>query len=206
MKVKALFPTQIAEGRLSNASGLNRALLKEIQVFSGLDKAGKAWSKTNYQGGYTSYASLNDLHRRAPVFQEFESLMQSTAEKFAKAQGWDTRGKVLTMTDLWMNIMPSGTYHTLHHHPHSVISGAYYVDVPKGSVSLKLEDPRMGFYMGAPTRKTSLYYEVKPEAGGFILFESWLRHEVPPNRSKKPRISLSFNYAIEYEVISCFSE
>jgi uncharacterized protein (TIGR02466 family) len=27
------------------------------------------------------------------------------------------------------------------------------------------------------------------------LFESWLRHEVPPNPAASERISISFNYA-----------
>ena len=33
------------------------------------------------------------------------------------------------------------------------------------------------------------------EAGNVILFESWLRHEVPSNRVPEERISVSFNYA-----------
>ena len=33
------------------------------------------------------------------------------------------------------------------------------------------------------------------EAGNVILFESWLRHEVPTNQAKTERISISFNYA-----------
>jgi uncharacterized protein (TIGR02466 family) len=50
--------------------------------------------------------------------------------------------------------------------------------------------------MNAPQGK-SMYTEIPAEEGRFILFESWLRHEVPPNQSKKQRISISFNYALE---------
>ena len=32
-------------------------------------------------------------------------------------------------------------------------------------------------------------------AGDVILFESWLRHEVPPNRTTAERISISFNFS-----------
>jgi uncharacterized protein (TIGR02466 family) len=38
------------------------------------------------------------------------------------------------------------------------------------------------------------FIEVQPSAGYVILFESWLKHEVPMNLSKKDRISISFNY------------
>ena len=158
---------------------------------------GREWSREHYHGGYTSYGSLSDLHRRGPAFAELEDLLQPHAEAYAKAQGWDLRGLAVEMTHLWMNIMPRGTDHTLHLHPHSVISGAYYVKSPKGSVSLKLEDPRMGLFMNAPvTKKPLLYHEITPEPGAFVMFESWLRHEVPPNRSDDARVSVSFNYSL----------
>jgi uncharacterized protein (TIGR02466 family) len=28
-----------------------------------------------------------------------------------------------------------------------------------------------------------------------LMWESWLRHEVPPNAAKSERVSISFNYA-----------
>ncbi|WP_409935966.1 putative 2OG-Fe(II) oxygenase [Phenylobacterium sp.] len=34
-----------------------------------------------------------------------------------------------------------------------------------------------------------------PAPGPVFLWESWLRDEVPPNRARTPRISISFNYA-----------
>ena len=36
---------------------------------------------------------------------------------------------------------------------------------------------------------------VKPQVGDVLLWESWLRHEVPMNLSEEDRISVSFNYA-----------
>jgi uncharacterized protein (TIGR02466 family) len=202
MRIEPVFPTLIARGSLNNASTLNQTLRKEIKSFSSRDRMGKEWSKENYRGGYTSYASLNDLHRRAPVFMEFAETMQPNVDAFGRAQGWELRGLRLEMTDCWMNIMTKNVHHSLHLHPHSVISGTYYVSTPRGSVALKLEDPRMSFYMNAPTRSrrvrkdNPLYYEVAPISGSFVLFESWVRHEVPPNQSQLPRISLSFNYSL----------
>lgn len=195
--MKSLFPTLIGQGKLPKFSPLNQALLKDISDLSQEDVAGHSWSKTNYRGGYTSYASLHDLHRRAPSFQAFEDALQGPVLAFAKAQGWTTKGRSLVMSDCWMNLMPSGTYHTLHFHPHSVISGTYYVQVPPDSVAIKLEDPRMPLYMSAPDRKEGLYHHVAPKVGEYLLFESWVRHEVPPNRSKAVRVSLSFNYHFE---------
>ena len=53
--------------------------------------------------------------------------------------------------------------------------------------------------MAAPPRRAQAARESQPwivlpaEAGGLLLFESWLRHEVPMNRAGE-RISISFNY------------
>jgi len=195
MSFKEIFPTSISCGSLSQSTELRKKLLKDIVLISKEDKMGKDWSRENYVGGYTSYASLNNLHHRYPSFMEFEKAITREANTFARKLGWNLKGFELQMTDCWANIMPAGTYHTLHFHPHSVLSGAFYVSTPPGSVALKLEDPRMSFFMNAPQGK-DLYVSLPAKEGNFVLFESWLRHEVPPNRSKKDRISISFNYAL----------
>jgi len=205
LKINSLFPTLIGTGSLSKSQTLNNRLMKDILTLSEHDKMGQKWSKENYMGGYTSYSSISDLHCRYPSFAAFEQELQPHADSFAKAQGWNLKDLELRMTHLWVNIMPEHTYHTLHLHPHSVISGAYYIQTPPKSVPLKIEDPRMSFYMNAPLRENptpaheKLYYEVKAQSGDFVMFESWVRHEVPPNQSKKPRISLSFNFSLESE-------
>ena len=195
MAFKEIFPTTISEGSLPQSTSLRKSLLKDILLISKEDKLGREWSKTNYVGGYTSYASLNNLHHRYPSFMEFEKQMGKEAVKFAQKLGWKLKGLELRMTDCWANIMPQGTYHTLHFHPHSVLSGAFYVSTPPGSVALKIEDPRMAFFMNAPQGK-ECYSAIPAKEGNFILFESWLRHEVPPNQSKTNRVSISFNYAL----------
>ena len=39
------------------------------------------------------------------------------------------------------------------------------------------------------------FVTLAPEAGALYMWESWLRHEVLPSRTKTPRVSISFNYA-----------
>ncbi|MEO8316273.1 MAG: TIGR02466 family protein, partial [Pseudomonadota bacterium] len=90
--------------------------------------------------------------------------------------------------------------HSLHLHPLSVISGTYYVRVPKGAPGLKFEDPRLERYMGAPPRRADAaernraWVVIPAAAGGLLLFESWLRHEVAANPVATERVSISFNY------------
>ncbi len=55
--------------------------------------------------------------------------------------------------------------------------------------------------MAAPPRKKKARQEnqsfifAQPEPGTILLWESWLRHEVPVNEADSERISISFNYS-----------
>jgi uncharacterized protein (TIGR02466 family) len=105
------------------------------------------------------------------------------------------------MTDCWVNIMPRQVVHGLHLHPLSTLSGTYYVKTPRGSPGLKFEDPRLDRFMAAPPRIATSRTDNRPwvivpaQEGTLVLFESWLRHEVPPNPVAAERISISFNYS-----------
>ena len=98
--------------------------------------------------------------------------------------------------------MPEGGSHTSHIHTNSVISGTYYVAVPQGAGPIVFEDPRHVQMMAAPPRLEKAPRAMKhhisetPAEGTVLLWESWLRHEVPLNRSEGLRISISFNYVI----------
>ena len=128
-----------------------------------------------------------------------DALDKHVAE-FAKDLCFDLGDRELVLEDIWINILPESGIHTSHIHPHSVISGTTYVAMPEDTSALKLEDPRSQMMMAAPPRtadareelKTFVY--AKPAVGDVLLWESWLRHEVPMNMSEEDRISVSFNY------------
>jgi len=164
------------------------------------DEAGQEWCEREGYPGYTSYASLDDLPWRAPIFGDLERTLDKHVAAFCEALGFDLQGKKLKCNAFWINILPEGGTHSSHIHPHSVISGTTYVAMPAGTSALKLEDPRLAMMMLSPLRKKDAPQElqpfvyVKPEVGELLLWESWLRHEVPMNMSQEERISVSFNY------------
>ena len=45
----------------------------------------------------------------------------------------------------------------------------------------------------APESERTFVY-VTPKAGEVLMWESFIRHEVPMNLARKPRVSVSFNY------------
>ncbi len=88
--------------------------------------------------------------------------------------------------------------HGAHIHPQAAISGTYYVALPKGASAIRFEDPRLPLMMAAPAKRETArdkpFVTLAPTPGTLLLWESWLRHDVPQNEARRPRISVSFNY------------
>ena len=196
---KQLFATQIvARQLLSPKSLLHKNLDAEALTIQKLDHEGRQWSKSHYRGGYTSYASQNQLQRQSSNFAALQARIDRVVQAYRRSLGWNLQGGTLRMTTCWLNIMPAGAQHSSHLHPLAVISGTYYLRVPAGSSGLKFEDPRLGLFMGRPPQsenaREQCFVTVPARAGHLILFESWLRHEVPAQPIQQTRISVSFNY------------
>lgn len=200
-EIKALFVTKLYRAELAGARALNVDLARACRAIAAEDKAGAKWSREKNYPGYTSYASLDDLPRRDPSFAALKRELDKHAAKFADALHFDLGARKLKLDSIWINVLAPGGAHSGHIHPHSAMSGTYYVDTPPGASSLKLEDPRHPLMMAAPPRHADAPEEdqpfvyVTPRAGDVLMWESFLRHEVTANTAKKSRISVSFNYA-----------
>jgi uncharacterized protein (TIGR02466 family) len=201
--LRPLFVTQVYEASLATTPGFedfNAALAEAVRSLSVDDGAGRAWCKAHGYRGYTSYGSLNDLPQRMPEFAELKRHLDRHAVAYARALNFDLARKP-RLDNLWVNILKPGGGHSGHIHPHAFLSGTVYVEVPDGASALKLEDPRLHMMMArpgvlaeAPDAEKPFVY-LAPQAGTVLMWESWLRHEVPPNAARVERISISFNYA-----------
>jgi len=194
--VRDLFATRIYESTLADDRGWTRLhadLAEACGMLADEDRAGRAWSKANGYGGYTSYASLDDLPRRATAFGDLKKILDKHAAAFAAELDFELGGGRLVLDSLWVSVLKPGAAHSGHIHPHSVLSGTIYVTTPPGAGALRLEDPRLPLMMAAPPRRS--FETLTPAPGTLFMWESWLRHEVLANAAKSPRVSLSFNYA-----------
>jgi uncharacterized protein (TIGR02466 family) len=141
------------------------------------------------------------LPRRDPNFAQLKQALDKHAAAFARELHLDLGKRKLRLDSIWINVLDPGGAHSGHVHPHSVLSGTYYVDVPAGASALKLEDPRHAAMMAAPPRRQDApesertFVYVAPKAGEVLMWESFIRHEVPTSSARKARVSVSFNYA-----------
>ena len=202
--IHLLVPTQIyqAKPRGAHALQLRADLERACRSIAAEDRVGQRWCREHDYRGYTSYASLDDLPWRNPVFADLVTVLDVHVGRFGRSLQYDLGARRLKLDSMWINVLEPGGMHTGHIHPGSVISGTYYVALPKGAARIKFEDPRLQQMMAAPIRRPTAsrrnrsFIELIPKPGTLLLWESWLRHEVPPSRAKAERISVSFNYSL----------
>ena len=201
-KTKLLFSTPIYQARLSEVGKIDMLEIeKSCWSIAQDDEAGQKWCEENNYPGYTSYASLSDLTWRSPIFEDLKKLLDLHVAQFSAELDFNLEGRGLKLEDIWINILSEGGNHSAHLHPNSVVSGTIYIVMPPETSAIKFEDPRHAMMMAAPSRLVNAkeylkpFIYINPLVGEILLWESWLRHEVPMNMSSEERISISFNYS-----------
>jgi uncharacterized protein (TIGR02466 family) len=199
MPVRSLFATGLYEADIADDVLLSE-LAHSIRMLAEDDVAGRRWSSEHRYSGYTSYASLNDLPKRDPAFAALAKVLTRHASGFAGACAFELSRKP-RLDSLWVNLLRGSGHHSAHIHPHSILSGTLYVEVPKGAGAIRFEDPRLPLMMAAPSRRSGApdelqpFVTVEPRPGLLLMWESWLRHEVLPGSARGERLSISFNFA-----------
>lgn len=153
----------------------------------------------NYEGGYTTFHSnINIDHLRG--IPELKKAIYNTAISYTQ------EFKILVNSNkiilqLWASVIRKEGHHNIHHHPRSVYSGTFYVDVNEHSAPLVLLNPTMLLRMHDPTPAssedegpfTSNSMQIIPKNNLLVLWPSWMLHHVPVHLDSKPRVSISFN-------------
>jgi uncharacterized protein (TIGR02466 family) len=136
MPTTPLFVTRLYRAKLNDLAKKKvdyEELAMSCNAIAEDDEAGQEWCETNGYPGYTSYASLDDLPWRFPIFKLLEAALDKHVATFCDDLAFDLDGKKLKLNALWINILPEGGTHASHIHPHSVILGTTYVQMPEGT-------------------------------------------------------------------------
>ncbi|NND91976.1 MAG: hypothetical protein HKN42_14040 [Granulosicoccus sp.] len=192
-----LWPTLLLKRHLPSAEAANVALVDCILKL----EQSQSQLTANYQ-------SQNLFEQSHPAILWLHQCINKTIADYLSRSGvavgvnWHLQG--------WANINRTGDYHTLHNHPHSYLSGTYYVSTPEQALSdhhrsdlnpgeISFFDPRPQANMTAIAGDPQIdpEYRVQPEAGLILLWPSFLHHAVHPNFALEPRISVSFNVVLK---------
>jgi uncharacterized protein (TIGR02466 family) len=104
----------------------------------------------------------------------------------------------LRITQSWLNLTESGQFHHLHSHPNSVVSGVYYVQTSElDRIEFERAYRPMLYDIVIQSSNWNIWnsktWWIPTPQGSLLLFNSTLKHHVPPVISTDSRISLSFN-------------
>ena len=157
-----------------------------------------------------NYIAQNILNMDHPVMFWLKQCIDKAIFDYAQKSGisyelrWSIQG--------WGNVNMKGDYHNLHNHPHSWLSGTYYVNVPDQSdaeifrsdlnpASISFFDPRGQANMNSikGDKQVDPEHRVLPKSGDLLLWPAFIHHLVHPNMSEFPRISISFNVIVKWD-------
>lgn len=196
--VVALWPTHLMQRSLPDAEKANPVLAAYIEKID-----------SQSPDITTQYRQADLLQAEHPAIKWLAQCINKTVVDYLAALGqtyqssWTLQG--------WPNINRFGDYHDLHNHPHSYLSGTYYVQVPEDSEpmpgrsdrrpgAISFYDPRPQANMTAIRDDPQIEAEhtVMPVPGMILLWPSFLHHFVHPNLSRNSRISVSFNVVLNW--------
>ena len=184
-KLHSLFPSIVYERELSlNINPIHNYCSK-------LKKSVKSVSHSNQGGWQSPPITLSELPKLSSEIEKDANIFKRTF-LFKKS---------LKISNMWVSINNYKDSNIEHSHPHSVLSGVYYVKVPKDGGLLKFIHPSLDVMSRdwGETEKENYnnynceHWTFKPKENILFLFPGWLRHSVLPHSSKTERGSLSFN-------------
>lgn len=203
-EVRPLFPTPVATARLPGADAVNAALSETILA---REQSHPSTQHSNL-GGWQSTWDFAAWGGAAG--QQVLQAGQALADRLtANRQGQAV--KVPWKVNAWANVNRSGHGNEFHTHPGAFWSGTYYVSDggipqrPELGGELELQDPRgvapvmyapMLTFAGPGGASLGASEVVRPQAGMFVLFPSWLHHAVRPYLGEGVRISIAFNLSL----------
>lgn len=195
---KALWPTHLMSIELPGAAEANPVLAELIER---MDSA-RADMTTDYLGD-------DFLAHKHPAVGWLGSCIERAVADYARGTGVDY--PLDFRVQAWANVNRFGDYHDLHNHPHSWLSGTYYVRVPEGDDApqgrndrtpnaISFFDPRPQANMLAIRNDPQVdpEHRILPKGGQMLLWPAFLHHMVHVNLSREARISVSFNIVLRW--------
>lgn len=195
---RQLWPTTLMVDRLPGAENANPILANLIEEMDARTRD----MTTDYLGG-------NFLDIDHPAIKWLKECFAVSARQYALNAGIDY--EMDWHIQAWPNVNRFGDYHNLHNHPHSWLSGTYYVQVPTGEPKVRgrsdlnpgaisFFDPRAQANMLAVKNdgQVEAEHRVMPEPGMILIWPAFVHHLVHPNLFEAARISISFNVVLKW--------
>ncbi len=160
-----------------------------------------------YHTGFTTYfyndftGHLYDVdvfsELRDRILIEAQGYIDNSLALLSQINSRVESGRPIRFSNMWFNVNPPGGYQGRHHHAMNLLSGTYYVDVPKDSGKIGFYNPNAFAYLHnqEPPAMNLLVpnFDVQTEAGNLLIWPGWMDHEISVNKTAdQNRITISF--------------
>ncbi len=191
------FGIPIFEFWLADFGQYQQALIKHIHSLHQQD-AGVVRSN---QGGWHSNDQLHTDSN--PAIQWLMQQLYTISSQCIKHHEQDSSIQDIHLVNCWANINWQGHWNAPHHHYPQDWSGVVYLndDTPQTEKTQAIQDGDIVFFDPVPAnwsknRAPTINYPA--EAGKVLLFPAYLLHMVAPHYSEQARLSMAFNFKLQY--------
>lgn len=185
-----IFPTRVWVCDLAAVSGHVPAWTQAVLHWR--ERSPDAAGRSNRMG-WNSELTLFDN----PLFAPLADAVRSLFDFIFAEMGPPTYPYKL---QAWANVHDHGGYNAIHNHAGALLSACYYLQVPEGSGTLSLRDPRQGALLshwnGSLRPNSGGEIKVVPQAGQLVIFPNWLDHATETHTGDTPRISIPINASL----------
>jgi uncharacterized protein (TIGR02466 family) len=189
MRIQSFFPTAFCTIENPILAHTLYPQVKEI-----LDST----EKTNFMDYHSTFDPTRPIEERFELSKEieqFKTWAHNLGLEFLQQIGYQI-DLIPTKIKIEFNRMNIGDRHKKHVHAGSLLTGTFYLHVPKGSSPLVVHDPRLNRemvpYPSLPTQFTSYKEVIDVKAGTLCLMEGYVPHEVDVNNTEG-RTLIMFN-------------
>ena len=145
-------------------------------------------------GGWQSDNIINETHTE---FVKLKNKIEEAANIYHLELQFKKKFKQ-KIVNIWININQKGHLNEFHAHPHSTLSGAFYL---RGHAPIEFQHPFRDinvyywdeYLIEKKNEENSGGWLLEPEPNNLLIFPPWVDHRVHMNKEDTDRISLSFN-------------
>jgi len=186
-----IFPTLIAV----HENILEVNYLNEVKkACSNIEKKIKKTQNNWFSPVFNTYELYNLIEDN--LFNELISKVTQKTNEYNELMG---SSEEMHPFECWFNTYYNKDYQEFHIHQNSIYSAVFFVEAPKNSSPLILQNPNYLYKMFVLNNfKDSKYsfntWSIPSEENKLVIFPSHLLHMVPCHQSNKKRVSIAINF------------
>jgi uncharacterized protein (TIGR02466 family) len=202
MEIYQFFPTMIAKESHPEFLEDSRKLFEKHKDFFEIVREGYLTTLSRYESQWwneTSVDIIND-ELNSPLVQT----ILVDCEKYLTGIGFFTDQVELYIKSMWMNKTVNDGKVDPHTHGGAIVSGCYYIDVPKNAPPIDFGNPlNVHRYAKLPIREQnpliSSSVSIFPTSGDLLMWHSFVEHSVTPTQCYDERTVIAFDISARYK-------